>query len=169
LRTSRADLYSGLAVGPDAVQLCVVRIGATEYAIDLRRVREILPTQRLTPLPAASQWEGLFESRGTVLPVLDLRRQLGVRPSAAPGREKLLVVLIGQRQVGMLVDAVVQVLRTQRSELKPAPSVSEGPYVVGVCGDPPSLKLLLDVKALLSAAVQRNQNGAVTGTRNDAP
>lgn len=165
MKSSRADLYSGADAGPDAVQLLVLRIGTTDYAIDLRRVREILPPQRLTPLPAAPQWAGVFESRGTVLPVLDLRSRLGVASTARRGKEKLLVILIGRRQVGLQVDAVVQVLRTRRSLLRPAPAVSQGPFVIGVCGDPPDLKLLLDIKALLSASVEppmgKADNGAV--------
>lgn len=154
MRTSRADLYSGTAGGPDSVQLCVVRVGATEYAIDIRRVREILPKQTLTPLPAAPGWEGVFEIRDTVVPVLDLRRRLGAVPSVPAGKEKTLICLLGRRQVALVVDAVVQVLRTTRNELRPAPSVSEGPYVIGVCGTAPALKLLLDVKALLSQPVE---------------
>lgn len=146
---SRAELYSGMDAGPDAVRLCVVRVGPAEYALDLQRIREILPRQKLTPLPAAPMWAGVFESRGTILPVLDLRQRLGVEPSVAPGKEKLLVVAVGRHQVGMVVDAVIQVLRTRRSQLKPAPALSEGPFVIGVCGEPPQLRLLLDVMALL--------------------
>lgn len=163
MRASRADLYSGDAAGPGGVQLCVVRVGQAEYAIDLRRVKEILPRPKLTPFPAAPQWEGVFESREAVLPVLDLRKRLGALPTAASGKEKLLIVLVGTRQVGLLVDAVVQVLRTQREALRPAPSVTPEAFVIGVCGEPPALKLLLDVKELLRASVEQS-----SATREDA-
>ncbi len=153
MRNSRAELYSG-SEDADSVQLCVFRVGAAEYAIDIRRVREILPAQRLTPLPEAPGWEGVFEIRDTVVPVLDLRRRLGATPSVAVGKEKILICLLGRRQVALVVDAVVQVMRTHRSELRPAPNVSAGPYVIGVCGSPPALKLLLDVKALLSPTLE---------------
>jgi len=52
------------------------------------------------------------------------------------------------------VDAVVQVMRTHRGELRPAPNLSAGPYVIGVCGTAPALKLLLDVKALLARPLE---------------
>lgn len=148
---------------PGIVQLCVMRIGSERYAVDLKRVDEILPVPVLTPLPRAPAFlEGVARLRGEVLPVVDARKRLQVAPAAVgaltpsgkPKRtERLVVCRIGTRRVGVLVDAVNQVLRVPRSALRPAPLAHRPgaqPHVLGVTGEAAQLTLLLDVKALLS-------------------
>ncbi len=144
------------------VQLCVVRIGAEAYALDLKRVDEILPVPAVTPLPRAPRFlEGVVRLRGEVLPVVDARKRLGVtgppepslKPSGKPRKtERLIVCRVGTRRVGLLVDAVTQVQRVARTALRPAPLAArpgEAPHVLGVTGEGARLTLLLDVKALL--------------------
>jgi purine-binding chemotaxis protein CheW len=148
------------------VQLCVVRIGDEAYAIDLKRVDEILPVPVMTSLPRAPTFlEGVVRLRGEVLPVVDARKRLHVAPSTAravtpsgkPKRtERMMVCRIGTRRVGVLVDAVTQVRRVLRSSLRPAPLANRPgavPHVLGVAGDGEHLTLLLDIKALLSEDV----------------
>lgn len=148
---------------PAACQLCVLRVGAEEYVVDLARVDEILPVPALTPVPRAPAFlEGVVKLRGEVVPVVDVRRRLGVppgqsvalSPSGKPrSRERLLVCRIGRRRVGFVVDAVTHVVKVPRASLRPAPlAVGPGraPHVLGVCGEAGHLKLLLDVKALLA-------------------
>jgi purine-binding chemotaxis protein CheW len=139
------------------VQLCVVRIGRESYALDLKRIDEILPVPGLTPMPRAPKFlEGVVRLRGEVLPVVDARKRLGVEstaaqavtPSGKPRRtERLMVCRIGTRRLGVLVDAVTQVRRVPRTELRPAPLAT--PHVLGVTGEGDQVTMLLDVKALL--------------------
>ena len=143
---------------PSLVQLCVVRIGRESYAVDLKRVDEILPVPGLTPLPRAPAFlEGVVRLRGDVLPVVDARKRLrvastaaeAVTPSGKPRRtERLVVCRVGTRRVGVLVDAVTQVRRVLRTALRPAPITT--PHVLGVTGDGEQVTMLLDVRALLS-------------------
>jgi purine-binding chemotaxis protein CheW len=146
------------------IQLCVVRIGSESYALDLKRVEEILPVPVVTPLPKAPRFlEGVARLRkGEVLPVIDARKRLGVleaappslKPSGKPRKtERLMVCRIGTRRLGVLVDAVTQVQRVTRASLRPAPlshRPGSTPHVLGVVGDGERLTLLLDVKALLT-------------------
>lgn len=147
---------------PGLLQLCVVRIGAESYALDLKRVDEILPVPALTPLPHAPRFlEGVVRLRGEVLPVIDARKRLAVtspvtpslKPSGKARRtERLVVCRVGRRRVGVLVDAVTQVQRVARAALRPAPLAARpgvAPHVLGVTGEGSQLTLLLDVKALL--------------------
>ncbi|MDP1826099.1 MAG: chemotaxis protein CheW [Archangium sp.] len=148
---------------PGVIQLCVVRIGAESYALDLKRVEEILPVPVITPLPRAPRFlEGVVRLRGEVLPVVDARKRLEVtstavqalKPSGKPKRtERLVVCRIGTRRLGVLVDGVTQVQRVERSSLRPAPLANRpgaAPHVLGVTGEGEHLTLLLDVKALLT-------------------
>jgi len=134
------------------VQLCAFFVGKEEYALDIRRVEEILHPLPVTPLPRAPAFlEGVVSLRGAVVPVVDVRKRLGV-PLPRNGKSKLLICLLGRKRVGLLVDRVSQVVRTTVGELKPAPPLSregQSPCVIGVCGPPERMKLLLDVKALL--------------------
>ncbi len=142
----------------ELVQLCVVRIGSETYALDLKRIDEIIPVPQLTALPRAPSFlEGVVRLRGEVLPVVDARKRLhvdstaaaAVTPSGKPRRtERLVVCRVGTRRIGVLVDAVAQVRRVARSTLKPAPLASA--HVLGVTGEGAQLTMLLDVKALLT-------------------
>jgi purine-binding chemotaxis protein CheW len=139
----------------DEVQLCVLRVGGEEYVVDIRRVEEILPVPALTVVPRAPKFlEGVVRLRNDVLPVIDVRKRLGVTPrrTSKRHRDKLVVCRVGRRRVGLVVDAVTQVLRVPRSEMKPAPLAAtpgRQPHVLGVTGSERQLRMLLDVKALL--------------------
>lgn len=151
---------------PDAekegVQLCCFTVGPDQYVIDIRRVDEILQPMQVTPLPRSPPFvEGVVTLRGTVMPVVDVRRRLGVSPEKPKHKWRMLVVWIGRKRVGLLVDSVQEVVRVQLSDLKPAPPLlGEGaPFVLGVCsassaagstGQRSALRLLLDVKALVA-------------------
>lgn len=138
------------------VQLCAFVVGTIEYAIDLMRVEEILRPQPITPLPESPPWvEGVASLRGNLLPVVHLRRRLGLEPIAPTPKARLLVCWLGRRRVGFMVDRVIEVMRVKRENLRPAPpllATSAASYVIGVCGPADRLRLLLDLKALLSSA-----------------
>jgi purine-binding chemotaxis protein CheW len=150
--TVRRPLESAPSRDP-LVQLCAFRVGNEEYAIDIMRVEEILPPQRVLSVPHVPAFvEGMLHVRGVLLPVVDLRQRLGLPASAAAERTRLLVCLLGKRRLALRVDRVTEVMRVRRSDIKPAPALlSQGraPFVVGVCGPPERARLLLDIKALL--------------------
>ena len=142
------------------VQLCVLEIGQETYVVDLKRVEEILPAQATTPIPRAPAFlEGVVKLRGEIVPVVDVRKCLGVLPRSATNpdprvkrRERMVVCKLGRRRVGFLVDAVTRVLRVARTDLKPAPLTAtpgKRPHVLGVCGEPGHLRLMLDLLALV--------------------
>jgi purine-binding chemotaxis protein CheW len=146
------------------VQLCTFRIGGEDYAVDIMRVREIIYPLPITPVPRAPAFiEGVVRLRGEVIPVLDVRKRLGVDARAETRKSRFLVVNVAGRRIGLVVDEVCEVLRLPRSEIRPAPAL--GPpgaprFFLGACGGDPSssgrgavrLRLLLNVKALLDPA-----------------
>jgi purine-binding chemotaxis protein CheW len=141
------------------VELCAFAAGDEEYLIDLRRVREILPPVPVTPVPRAPEYvEGVAHLRGAVVPVVDVRRRLGVAPRPDGRRTRFLLVRIGKQPLALIVDAVLEVVRLPRSQIPPAAGLTgaAGPRLfLGVCGASGSrrgegrLRLLLNVKALL--------------------
>ncbi len=153
------------------VQLCAFRVGDEEYVIDLRRIREILQPLPITPVPRApDSFEGVMSLRGEVIPVVDVRKRLGV--VGVRSRPKVLVVNVAGRVLGLMVDAVSEVVRIPRSAIGPPPALGAAGsrLFLGVCGgrelcSPSSasrvatarpaaqrLRLLINVKALLEPA-----------------
>jgi purine-binding chemotaxis protein CheW len=151
-------------------QLCTFRVGGEDYAIDIMRVREIIHPLPITPVPRAPAFvEGVVRLRGEVIPVLDVRRRLGLATTPATRRSRFLVVNVAGRRIALVVDEVREVLRLPRSEIRPAPSLGAagGPrFFLGVCGgDRPggrsgTLRLLLNVKALLDPSVPGEADAA---------
>lgn len=145
------------AEGPRAegiVQLCSFRVGAEEYVVDLMRIQEIIQPMRITTVPRAPSFiEGVINLRGTIIPVVDLRKRLSVAIAPQTKKTKYIICTVGGRRVGLVVDSVTEVLRIPRSSIKRTPGLlSRGPrFFLGVCGPSERLKLLLNVKALLES------------------
>jgi purine-binding chemotaxis protein CheW len=149
----------------EVAELFTFRIGGEDYAVDIRRVREIIHPLPITPVPRAPAFvEGVVRLRGEVLPVIDVRKRFGLPAQSPGGRTKFLVVQVAGRRLALVVDQVAEVLRVARSEIRPAPSfATPGPrFFLGICGGegtqavgsrrPASsgrIRLLLNVKALL--------------------
>ncbi|HET8541591.1 MAG TPA: chemotaxis protein CheW [Anaeromyxobacter sp.] len=157
------------------VQLCTFRIGGEDYAVDIMRIREIIHPLPITPVPRApASVEGVVRLRGEVIPVLDVRKRLGLPASAPTRRTRFLVVNVARRRIGLVVDQVSEVIRIPRSELRPAPPLGDDRaprFFLGVCGGegvsargrragPGRLRLLLNVKALLDPAVPGEADAA---------
>lgn len=148
----------------ELIELFTFRVDREDYAVDIRRVREILHPLPVTPVPRAPAFvEGVVRLRGDVLPVIDVRKRFHLPPAEPGGRRKFLVVAVGGRRLALIVDHVAEVLRVKRSEIRPAPAFAgPGPrFFLGVCGGEGAavsgrrpagvsrIRLLLNVKALL--------------------
>jgi purine-binding chemotaxis protein CheW len=151
-----------LSGDPVLAQLCTFRVGGEDYAIDIMRVREIIPPLPVTPVPRAPAFvEGVIRLRGDVVPVLDVRRRLGLPITPPTRKTKVLIVNVAGRRLGLVVDEVTEVVRIPRDEIRPAPALVEGQgprFFLGVCGGAGGaaarrgrgrLRLLLNVRALL--------------------
>ncbi|QRK05328.1 purine-binding chemotaxis protein CheW [Archangium violaceum] len=192
LTQSMADEMAAAERDP-LVQLCAFFVGPEEYAVDIRRMEEALQPQRITPIRGAPPFiEGIIRLRGSIIPVVDLRKRLlGIEAPVDTPKTRMLVCWLGRKRVAFTVDRVSEVVRLRRSEIKPAPAigaVGPAPFVVGVYGEPEKgeqdkrepdrregdkreqekhgqgrLKLLLDVKALLLAEMVRDGGRRMNG------
>jgi purine-binding chemotaxis protein CheW len=118
----------------------------------LEHVREIVRAQAPTPVPDAPPFvEGVIDLRGVVVPVVDLRRRLGLPAAPLSRASRLLIASVGGRIVALLVDRALDVVRLARSAIRPAPpwlTPTEPRALVGVFrrDDP---VLVLDLERLL--------------------
>ena len=107
------------------VELLSFRIGDQEYSVDIMSVREIRGWTRATSLPHSPAYvRGVINLRGTVLPVIDLAQRLGLPSGQLTDRNVIIVVDIAGRTVGLLVDAVSDILSIPETELAPPPALA---------------------------------------------
>ena len=137
------------------IQLACFRLGDANFAADIMRIKEILKPQRLTKLPRTPAFvEGVINLRGTVIPVLDLRKRFEL-PDRAPLEEsRLLVVALSRQLVGLVVDDVTEVVTVTAHDIKPPPNVAEvigTEYLIGVCLVRDSLIMLLNLDTILTS------------------
>jgi chemotaxis signal transduction protein len=143
-----------VSVGPledETLELFTFSVGAHAYAVDLRRVEEVLPPMEVQEAPGAqAPVVGAVTLRGERIPVVELRQCLPEGAVATGARPGLLVCWLGRRKVGFLVDAVGAVAQVSTAGLL-APSAGAGvsPAVAAVWAQPPGVHFLLDLKQLL--------------------
>jgi purine-binding chemotaxis protein CheW len=107
-------------------ELIVVEIGGQRFAIDIMSVREIRGWCASTRLPQSpAHVLGMINLRGSVLPVIDFSSRLGLGDSAPNAASVVIVAEIGDRLVGLLVEAVCDILTLGEGMLQPAPNVGE--------------------------------------------
>jgi purine-binding chemotaxis protein CheW len=120
------DTKSGQDGIADDEQVVVFRLGAEEFGVPIDSVQEIVRVpETLTHVPKApASVEGVINLRGSVLPVVDLRRRLGLATIARNDGQRIVVFLIRGVRTGFIVDAVAEVLKVPRHAIEPAPSLS---------------------------------------------
>lgn len=106
-------------------ELISFRIGDQEFCVDIMSVREIRGWTPATPLPRAPGFMlGVINLRGAVLPVIDLSARLGLGQTAPTARSVIIVVRLDNHLVGLLVDAVSDILTIDGAAVQPTPDVS---------------------------------------------
>jgi purine-binding chemotaxis protein CheW len=101
------------------------RIGIQEFCIDIMSVREIRGWTPATALPHAPSYvRGVINLRGSVLPVVDLAERLGFPATDASARQVIIVVQVGAQIIGLLVDAVSDILTLTTETIQPTPEVA---------------------------------------------
>ncbi len=115
---------AGEAGGGTERQLVVFRLAQDTYGFDIDAVREIIRMQEITRVPnAPANIEGVINLRGRICPVMDLRKRLGISLSDATADSRIVVVEIEGEDVGMIVDAVTEVLRVPADRIQPPASL----------------------------------------------
>jgi purine-binding chemotaxis protein CheW len=142
---------------PDGVmdQMINFSAGTEQYGVDIRRVREVIRVGEITPVPRAPHFvKGVINLRGDVIPVIDLREKLGLAAAGDLSETRVIVVEIGEKLVGMIVDTVSRVVRVGPGDLEPAPlwlGGLTGDYMAGVVRLPDRLVIVLHVEAILTS------------------
>jgi purine-binding chemotaxis protein CheW len=110
---------------PVSRELIAFRIGEQEFCVDIMSVREIRGWTPATPLPRAPGYmKGVINLRGAVLPIIDLGARFGLQTSEPTARHVIMVAHVGGRMVGLLVDAVSDIIQLTDEAVQPTPDVA---------------------------------------------
>jgi len=106
-------------------ELISFRVGDQEFCVDIMSVREIRGWTPATPLPRTPSYvKGVINLRGAVLPIIDLGARLGIATGEPTARHVIMVVKIGERTMGLLVDAVSDIINLTDDLVQATPDVA---------------------------------------------
>lgn len=139
-------------------QLVVFELADENYGLDITTVESIIKMQAITKMPHAPSFvEGITNLRGTVVPVMDLRRRFGLESKVVDRDTRIVVSNMNGMQVGIIVDEVSQVLRIQDEAIEPPPPMSttiNSAFIMGIAKLDDQLVILLDLEKVLSLEEQ---------------
>ena len=140
----------------DEQQLVVFDLSSEAYGVDIGAVREIIRLQDITKVPRTPEFvEGVINLRGKVIPVVDLRKRFGLPAEEESKENRIVVVDIGAQDIGVVVDAVTEVLRIATESVEPPASVittADSEYLLGIAKLDSRLIILLDLERVLTEA-----------------
>ena len=135
-------------------QLVVFDLDSESYGVDIGAVREIIRMQEITRVPRTPEFvEGVINLRGKVIPVVDLRKRFGLNVGEQNKDNRIVVVDIGGQDIGVVVDAVTEVLRIHASAIEPPSSVitsADSEYLLGIAKLDDKMIILLELESVLS-------------------
>jgi purine-binding chemotaxis protein CheW len=135
-------------------QLVSFRLSNEEYGVDIMKVQEIILPGAITLMPQVPAFiRGLINLRGHVIPIIDLRRRFSLPAAQDTEETRIIVVNITGRTIGMVVDAVNEVLRISSEQIEPPPSSVSGieqEYIMGLVKFDKKLLIMLNVDLLLT-------------------
>lgn len=134
-------------------QFLTFSLGGEEYGVDILKVQEIkgyVPTTRVPNSPP--EVVGVLNLRGTIVPIVDLRRKFGLEAIQYDAFAAIVVVVVDQQTKGMVVDRVSEVVSIPLAEIEDAAACGEGigeNLLRGMAQVGDKLVILLDVEAVL--------------------
>ncbi|MGQ9497840.1 MAG: chemotaxis protein CheW [Desulfotomaculales bacterium] len=134
-------------------QIVVFQLAEQNYGVDIAGVYEIIRMENITRVPRAPSFvEGVINLRGRIIPVIDLRKRFGMPAAERTRASRIVIVEMGGTTVGMVVDAVLEVLRIPASSIEPPPPVIHGieaAYLRGIALWDDRLIILLNLERIL--------------------
>ncbi len=142
----------------DEVQLVVFMMETEEFACSINNVREVLKMIRVTPLPRSLDFvEGVINMRGEVIPVIDLRKRFGLPEAERTDENRIIIVEVEERMVGLIVDSVSEVNSLTNEQIQEAPSQVAGgktDLIKGVGKVDDRMLIILDLDRILTTEEQ---------------
>lgn len=147
-------LNSQISFAADGRQYLTFALGAEEYGVEILKVQEIKGLSAITPIPNTPSYvKGVMNLRGSIIPIVDLRAKLAMPEAAYNQFTVIIVVQVGAKTVGLVVDAVSDVLNIPPKDVQPTPdfgSQVDARFVSGLAKAGEHLVVLLDIEKVLA-------------------
>jgi len=138
----------------EVVQLVSFNIGEEEFGVDILKVQEINRMVEITRVPNSPDYvEGVINLRGKVIPIIYMRKRLGMPAKPLDKDTRIIVVEIDKKVIGFIVDSVNEVLRINKSITEPPPSMVAGidsDFITSIAKLEDRLLILLDLEKILT-------------------
>lgn len=154
----------------DSLQFLTFTIGKEEYGVDIMKVREVKGWSATTRLPNTPEYmRGVLNLRGIVIPIFDLRARFGGGITEATEKNVIIILAVGERIAGILVDAVSDIITVQSGDIKPAPrtdNVLEDAFVSGLIALDQKMVALLEMEPLFDQELIKKAKAAAEAASN---
>lgn len=148
----REEILVREAGGREELHLVTFSLGE-RYGVDIAQVQEIIRVGNITVVPnCPSYMDGVINLRGKILPVLNLRRKLGIAGAGVTKNSRIVVTEVNGKLLGLLVDSVSHVIKVSAEVVESTPEEvleADTDYITGVCKLPERIIILLDLERLL--------------------
>lgn len=142
----------------DSGKFLTFKLGEESYGVAVLKIREIIRMQKITAVPQMPPYvKGVINLRGKVIPVIDMRIKFSVGNDEVTERTCIVVVQIqnsdkGQTSVGLIVDAVEEVVNISESDVEETPELGaqfDSRYILGIAKIKGEVKTLLDIDPVI--------------------
>ncbi|MEY4528737.1 MAG: Chemotaxis signal transduction protein CheW [Nitrospirota bacterium] len=165
IEAAAKEINQQIGLTTDGSQFLTFQLGEELYGVDILRVQEIKGYTAVTRIPnTPAHIKGVLNLRGTIVPIVELRTKFGMPTIDYTMFTVIVVVVVREKIMGLVVDAVSDVLNIDKKDIQPAPQFGAKVDVsflngIGKSGD--KLVALLDMDRLLSDNDLQNQATAV--------
>ena len=136
------------------LQWVTFRLSNETYGINVMQVQEVLRYTEIAPVPGAPTYViGIINLRGNVVTVIDTRERFGLLPAEITDNTRIVIIETDEQVVGILVDAVAEVVYLRQSEIQTAPNVGNeesARFIQGVCNKNNELLILVELEKMLT-------------------
>lgn len=140
----------------DTYQFLTFALGQEEYGVEILKIQEIKGFSAITPLPNAPEFiKGVLNLRGTIVPIIDLRKKFSLPEVGYTKFTVIVVVQVQGKIMGFVVDAVSDVLNVAGTDIQPTPDLYgqvDTSFINGLARAGEKLVILLDIEKVLTAA-----------------
>jgi len=153
-------------VDKEEIKMLTFSLDNVFYGVDVNQVREVKNFEGATPVPYAPDYvKGVTNLRGEVIPVIDLRKRIGLS-GKKENEEGIMVIVQDKHAIGVIVDSVIEVLTLQKKDIETGPEsliTGRSDGVIGVAKHDKDLIVLLDIIKVLSKDDLGNMKENVKG------
>ncbi len=136
------------------LQWVTFRLKDEVYGINVMQVKEVLRYSEIAPVPGSQSYVlGIINLRGNVVTIVDTRERFGLPTTTPTEQTRIIVIEVDEHTIGVMVDAVAEVVYLRQSEMDTAPNVGNeesAKFIQGVCHKNNQLLILVDLEKMLS-------------------